>query len=251
VYSYQCTQRLHVFPGTAESSNEKIQWLSATSLATSNWRCPTTTSPCLWSAWATRCGTQLALPVVGRNRGVAQHNHGVGDAADLDTAEGVRWAIRHRAPIRHALAWETQVHCEVPVGIKYPLQSLLSEAAAKPLGKVHQFLDRLLSRNFVVMSQSRRAVCSSRSGSSHQRRVGVMTGWRSKSESKTLANALLGGNLKLKFAESSLPRNFYCFNFEKFCQQRLWAIWRNSSGKFTDIFMLLRNLHGQPQLKIR
>ena len=33
---------------------------------------------------------QLELPVVGRNRGVAQHNHGVGDAADLDTAEGVR-----------------------------------------------------------------------------------------------------------------------------------------------------------------
>ena len=55
-----------------------------------------------------------------------------------------------------------------------------------------QFLDRRLSRNFVVMSQSRRAVCSSRSGPAHQCCVGVMTGWRSKSESKTLANALLG-----------------------------------------------------------
>ena len=29
VYSYLCTQRLHAFTGTAESSNEKIQWLSA------------------------------------------------------------------------------------------------------------------------------------------------------------------------------------------------------------------------------
>jgi len=34
---------------------------------------------------------QLALPAgVGRNRGVAQHNDGVGDAEDLDKAEGVR-----------------------------------------------------------------------------------------------------------------------------------------------------------------
>ena len=58
----------------------------------------------------------------------------------------------------------------------YPPQSLLSEAAAKSIGKLHQFLDRRLSRNFVVMSQSRRAVCSSRSGPSHQRRVGMTTG---------------------------------------------------------------------------
>ena len=32
------------------------------------------------------------------------------------------------------------MHCEVPVGIKYPPQSLLSEAAAKSIGKLHQFL---------------------------------------------------------------------------------------------------------------
>ena len=33
----------------------------------------------------------IVLPAgVGRNRGVAQHNHCVGDAEDLDTAEGVR-----------------------------------------------------------------------------------------------------------------------------------------------------------------
>jgi len=69
-----------------------------------------------------------------------------------------------------------KLHCEVPVGIKYPPQSLLSEAAAKHLDKLHQFPDRLLLRIFVMMSQSRRAVCSPRSGPAHQRRVGLTTG---------------------------------------------------------------------------
>ena len=52
------------------------------------------------------------------------------------------------------------LHCEVHVGIKHPPQSLLSEVAAKHLDKLYQFLDRLLVRMFVVMSHSRRAVCS-------------------------------------------------------------------------------------------
>jgi len=50
------------------------------------------------------------------------------------------------------------------------------------------------------------------------------------------------GNLKLKFAESSLPRNFSCSNFEKFCQERPWAISKNSSGIFPDFDVILRNL---------
>ena len=53
-----------------------------------------------------------------------------------------------------------KLHCEVPVGIKHPPQSLLSEAAAKHLDKLHRFPDRLLLRIFIVMFQSRRAVCS-------------------------------------------------------------------------------------------
>jgi len=58
-----------------------------------------------------------------------------------------------------------KLHCEVPVGIKHPPQSLLSEAAAKHLDKLHQAPrqaapDRLLLRIFIVMSHSRRAVCS-------------------------------------------------------------------------------------------
>ena len=39
-----------------------------------------------------------------------------------------------------------KLHCEVPVGIN--------------LDKLHQFPDRLLLRIFIVMSQSRRSVCS-------------------------------------------------------------------------------------------
>jgi len=53
-----------------------------------------------------------------------------------------------------------KLHCEVPVGIKHSPQILLSEAVAKYLDKLHQFPDRLLLRIFIVMSQSRRAVCS-------------------------------------------------------------------------------------------
>ena len=52
------------------------------------------------------------------------------------------------------------LHREVNFDIKHPPQSLLSEAAAKHLDKLYQFLDRLLVRMFVVMSHSRRAVCS-------------------------------------------------------------------------------------------
>ena len=78
-----------------------------------------------------------------------------------------------------------------------------------------------------------------------QRRVGLTTGWRSKTESKTLANALLCGNLKLKFAESSLPRNFSCSDFEKFCQERPWAIWQNSSWIFEHFDLILRNCSWQ------
>jgi len=46
------------------------------------------------------------------------------------------------------------LHCEAHVGIKHPPQSLLSEAAAKHLDKLHQFPDRLLLRMFIVMSHS-------------------------------------------------------------------------------------------------
>jgi len=53
-----------------------------------------------------------------------------------------------------------KLHCEVPVGIKHPPQILLSELAAKHLDKLHQFPDHLLLRIFIVMSHSRRAVCS-------------------------------------------------------------------------------------------
>ena len=44
------------------------------------------------------------------------------------------------------------LHCEVHFIIKEPQQSLLSEAAAKHLDKLHQFPDRLLLRVFIVMS---------------------------------------------------------------------------------------------------
>ena len=54
--------------------------------------------------------------------------------------------------------------------------------------------------------------------------------------------ALLGGNLKWKIAESSLPRNLSCSDFEKFCQERPWAISKNSSGIFPDFAVILRNL---------
>jgi len=49
------------------------------------------------------------------------------------------------------------------------------------------------------------------------------SGWRIQRQwpyQQNPAKALLGGNLKLKFAESSLPRNFSCSDFEKFCQER-------------------------------
>ena len=85
------------------------------------------------------------------------------------------------------------LHRKVHFCIKQPPQSLLSEAAAKHLDKLHQFPDRLLLRMFMVTSHSRRAVCSP---------FGPC------------------GNLKLKFAESSLPRNFCCSDFVKFCQER-------------------------------
>lgn len=45
-----------------------------------------------------------------------------------------------------------------------------------------------------------------------QRRVGLTTGRRFKTESKSLAKALLCGNLKLKFAESSRRNMGRCFN---------------------------------------
>ena len=74
----------------------------------------------------------------------------------------------------------------------------------------------------------------------------VVLAWQrdddSKTESKTLAKALLCGNLKLKFPESSLPRNFCCSDFEKFCQERPWAISKNLSGIFPDFAVILRNL---------
>ena len=57
--------------------------------------------------------------------------------------------------------------------------------------------------------------CGGRGG----RRGRVMKRHPGKTKSKTLAKALLGGNLKLKIAESSLPRNFSCSDFEKFCQE--------------------------------
>ena len=38
------------------------------------------------------------------------------------------------------------LHCEVHVGIKHAPQSLLSEAAAKYLDKLHQLPDRLLTK---------------------------------------------------------------------------------------------------------
>jgi len=52
------------------------------------------------------------------------------------------------------------LHREVNFGIKQPPQSLLSEVRAKHLDKLHQFPDRLLLRVFIVMSHSRRALCS-------------------------------------------------------------------------------------------
>jgi len=52
------------------------------------------------------------------------------------------------------------LHREVHFGIKQPPQSEWSEADAKHLDKLHQFPDRLLLRMFMVMSHSRRAVCS-------------------------------------------------------------------------------------------
>jgi len=67
------------------------------------------------------------------------------------------------------------LHCEVHVSIKHTPQSLLSKAAAKHLDKLHQFPDRLLLRMFIVMSHSRRVVCSP-SGACPARRVGLTTG---------------------------------------------------------------------------
>jgi len=40
---------------------------------------------------------------------------------------------------------------------------------------------------------------------------------RTRARHRKTAKVLLGGNLKLKIAESSLPRNFSCSDFEKFC----------------------------------
>ena len=68
-----------------------------------------------------------------------------------------------------------KLHCEVPVGIKHPPQILLSELAAKHLDKLHQFPDHLLLRIFIVMSHSRRAVCSP-FGACPARRVGLTAG---------------------------------------------------------------------------
>jgi len=67
------------------------------------------------------------------------------------------------------------LHCEVHDCIKHTQQSLLSEAAAKNLDKMHQFPDRLLLRMFIVMSHSRRDVCSP-FGACPARRVGLTTG---------------------------------------------------------------------------
>jgi len=69
----------------------------------------------------------------------------------------------------------SNLHCEVHVGIKHPPQNLLSEAAAKHLDKLHQFLNCLLLRMFIVMSHSRRAVCSLFSACPAHR-VGLTTG---------------------------------------------------------------------------
>jgi len=67
------------------------------------------------------------------------------------------------------------LHCEVHVGIKHTPQSLLSEAAAKHLDKLHQFPNRPLPRISIVMSHSQRAVCSP-FGACPAPRVGLTTG---------------------------------------------------------------------------
>jgi len=60
--------------------------------------------------------------------------------------QGIMWCLRYLQLNRFdTLSPENpNLHREVNFGIKQPPQSLLSEAAAKHLEKLHQFPDRLL-----------------------------------------------------------------------------------------------------------
>jgi len=136
-------------------------------LSTSRCRCPTSCSPWSWSACATcSCGTPMrrraTQPWCWRRR---RPRHSRGRSMSYSTlCTGLTHSCL-RTPTCTA-------RC---TSVKHTPQSLLSEAAAKHLDKLHQFPDRPLPRISIVMSLSRRAVCSP-FGACPARRVGLTTG---------------------------------------------------------------------------